>query len=88
MKRKDIKPEHPSEEQIEKELEKMDYPPEEDIMNPSSGAIKLPHHKQHTDDNPAADLDIPGAELDDDMEDIGEEDEENNYYSLGGEKED
>src|SRR5689334_19933968 len=30
-------------------------------------------------------LDIPGAELDDDNEKIGEEDEENNYYSLGGE---
>ena len=31
------------------------------------------------------DLDIPGAELDDLQEDIGSEDEENNYYSLGGE---
>ena len=31
-----------------------------------------------------ADLDIPGAELDDYDEAIGEEDEENNYYSLGG----
>jgi hypothetical protein len=31
------------------------------------------------------DLDIPGAELDDDQEEIGAEDEENNYYSLGGE---
>ena len=30
------------------------------------------------------DLDIPGAELDDKDEAIGEEDEENNYYSLGG----
>ncbi len=30
------------------------------------------------------DLDIPGAELDDDLEEIGEEDEENNYYSIGG----
>lgn len=30
------------------------------------------------------DLDIPGAELDDNMENIGSEDEENNYYSLGG----
>jgi hypothetical protein len=29
-------------------------------------------------------LDIPGAELDDANEEIGEEDEENNYYSLGG----
>ncbi|MBA4410549.1 MAG: hypothetical protein Q8S54_04560 [Bacteroidota bacterium] len=30
------------------------------------------------------DLDIPGSELDDEMENIGSEDEENNYYSLGG----
>ena len=30
------------------------------------------------------DLDVPGAELDDENEIIGEEDEENNYYSLGG----
>jgi hypothetical protein len=31
----------------------------------------------------ATDLDIPGAELDDANEEIGEEDEENNDYSLG-----
>jgi hypothetical protein len=31
------------------------------------------------------DLDIPGVELDDVLEEIGSEDEENNYYSLGGE---
>ena len=30
------------------------------------------------------DLDVPGSELDDDQEAIGSEDEENNYYSLGG----
>jgi len=30
------------------------------------------------------DLDVPGAELDDEDELLGEEDEENNYYSLGG----
>lgn len=30
------------------------------------------------------DLDVPGSELDDDEEAIGSEDEENNYYSLGG----
>jgi hypothetical protein len=29
-------------------------------------------------------LDVPGSELDDANEEIGEEDEENNYYSLGG----
>jgi hypothetical protein len=32
----------------------------------------------------ASELDIPGAELDDDSEALGNEDEENNYYSLGG----
>jgi len=31
------------------------------------------------------DLDTPGAELDDDMEETGSEDEENNYYSRGQE---
>jgi hypothetical protein len=34
------------------------------------------------------DLDIPGGELDDLMEDNGDEDEENNYYSLGGDNHD
>jgi len=34
----------------------------------------------------AEDLDVPGSEEDDADEEIGEEDEENNAYSLGGEK--
>jgi hypothetical protein len=29
-------------------------------------------------------LDVPGSEPDDDRENIGSEDEENNYYSIGG----
>ena len=37
-------------------------------------------------DMPGEDLDIPGSELDDEMENIGSEDEENNYYSLGGDE--
>jgi len=41
-----------------------------------------------TDKSPGEDLDIPGAELDDADEVIGEEDEENNYYSLGGDDHD
>jgi hypothetical protein len=32
------------------------------------------------------DLDVPGSELDDDDEAIGNEDEENNYYSIGGDR--
>ncbi len=35
-------------------------------------------------DNPGRDLDIPGSDLDDQLEDTGSEDEENNYYSIGG----
>ncbi|HUR12203.1 MAG TPA: hypothetical protein VM012_12585 [Flavitalea sp.] len=31
-------------------------------------------------------LDIPGSELDDNNEALGEEDEENNYYSVGGDR--
>jgi len=30
------------------------------------------------------DLDVPGSELDDQGEEMGLEDEENNYYSIGG----
>ncbi len=42
------------------------------------------NEKDFDDDISGGDLDIPGAELDDDLEAIGSEDEENNYYSLGG----
>ena len=42
----------------------------------------------NADKTPGEDLDIPGAELDDVNEEIGEEDEENNYYSLGGDDHD
>lgn len=35
-------------------------------------------------DQMGIDLDVPGAELDDDLEEIGNEDEENNYWSIGG----
>jgi hypothetical protein len=37
-------------------------------------------------DQAGDELDIPGTELDDANESIGEEDEENNYYSLGGDR--
>jgi hypothetical protein len=37
-------------------------------------------------DMAAEDLDVPGAELDDKNEELGEEDEENNPYSLGGDR--
>lgn len=43
-----------------------------ELLNVSSYAV----------DKTGRDLDIPGSEEDDDLEDIGEEDEENNPYSL------
>ncbi len=40
--------------------------------------------KDFEDDVSGGDLDIPGTELDDEQENVGSEDEENDYYSLGG----
>ena len=42
------------------------------------------NEKEFDEDVSGDDLDVPGSELDDDQENIGSEDEENNYYSLGG----
>lgn len=42
------------------------------------------NEKNFEDDRSGGDLDVPGSELDDQQENSGSEDEENNYYSLGG----
>lgn len=77
-----------------------EYPPDEDIyrqykeepeLNPEEPAKPKSFNTQDdaadadTEELSGKDLDIPGSELDDEMENIGSEDEENNYYSLGGE---
>jgi hypothetical protein len=75
------------------------YPPNQDIysrakeepeIDPESPNHRKPveelgrlNEKDFSDDVSGADLDIPGAELDDEQENIGSEDEENNHYSLG-----
>ena len=46
------------------------------------------NEKTFNEDKSGDDLDIPGSELDDVQESIGEEDEENNYYSIGGDNHD
>ena len=53
------------------------------ILNATNAEIGVPQNVANDDLN---DLDIPGTELDDENEAIGEEDEENNYYSLGGDR--
>lgn len=54
------------------------------VLNSTNDEIGMPQNVSNEDLN--TDLDIPGSELDDDNERIGEEDEENNYYSLGGDR--
>jgi len=72
-------------------LEEIEINPE-DIFTKKDSNEKLKvgrsPKKALNDEFPGDDLDIPGAELDDDMEYIGSEDEENNYYSLGGDDHD
>ncbi|MDP2339072.1 MAG: hypothetical protein Q8N05_21980 [Bacteroidota bacterium] len=60
------------------------YLEERDINPEDIHKTKELNEKKLEDEYPDHDLDIPGSELDDDMENIGSEDEENNYYSLGG----
>jgi hypothetical protein len=68
-------PEYSAKEDIYNNEQKLPLNEDENI------AIKEGESKLRT----GEDLDVPGAELDDADELIGEEDEENNYYSLGGE---
>lgn len=64
----------------------------EGIVNPEDPSTqKAPNEIGHSanekdfeTDRSGDDLDIPGANLDNQQESIGSEDEENNYYSLGG----
>lgn len=54
------------------------------VITDSNEPEGVMNEKDFESDMSGSDLDIPGAELDDLNEEIGEEDEENNYYSLGG----
>ena len=79
-------PRYPADEDIYvQSKEEMDIDPERPSRMKVPTEIEDRRKKGGFEDEPyGGDLDIPGAELDDDMEDIGSEDEENNYYSLGG----
>lgn len=76
------------------------YPDSEDIflkdvetdIDPEKLLENTGNHGSITDESkikknlpkPMNELDVPGSELDDESEKSGNEDEENNYYSLGG----
>jgi hypothetical protein len=65
------------------------YPYSEDIYNrfkeeKDIDPEDISKQKVSEDDESDFGLDVPGSELDDAEEKIGSEDEENNYYSIGG----
>ena len=77
------------------------YPASDDIYNKSTEekninpediskmkTVNEKSAKNNTKNISGKDLDVPGSELDDADENIGNEDEENNYYSLGGDEHD
>jgi hypothetical protein len=63
---------------------------EEDLDPENLSEIKVsatdtgePEEMDFSEELSGSDLDVPGSELDDELEKIGSEDEENNYYSIG-----
>ncbi len=78
-------PVYPENEDIyEKFLEEKEINPEDPSKTKDPNSTNKIRKNDLDDDQSEEDLDIPGSELDDHQEDIGSEDEENNYYSLGG----
>jgi hypothetical protein len=56
-----------------------------EIADPTS-VIKDWHDKEFDADSLKSELDVPGADLDDTDKKTGREDEENDYYSIGGDE--
>ena len=79
-------PDYPASEDIYKKyLEEKDINPEDitKAKEPNENSSKN-NEKGFDEDVSGSDLDVPGSELDNSRENIGSEDEENDYYSLGG----
>lgn len=75
----------PGDDIYNKNKKEEDIDPEDILKNKVSNTAEPgSNEKEFDDDASGEDLDIPGAELDDDDEAIGSEDEENNHYSIGG----
>lgn len=53
-------------------------------LNMDNGDDEQLKQRSHKPDFGGSGLDVPGSEADDEMEEIGSEDEENNMYSIGG----
>jgi hypothetical protein len=84
-------PFYPDNEDIyQQSLEEMDIDPEDTSQRKKANEDEPDGHYEADFDGQKFEyeLDVPGAELDDESEAIGNEDEENNYYSLGSENHD
>jgi len=84
-------PEHvlnyPSKEDIYQKSQKLDDINPEIISN--QNILNTDEQNNYLDKQESTNsLDVPGAELDDAQEITGSEDEENNYYSIGGDRHD
>lgn len=79
---------YPSSEDIYNQAEKVASVDPEDTgklkETNREGEFEILNEKDFKDDVSGGDLDVPGSELDDEQEAVGSEDEENNYYSIGG----
>ncbi|HLP05526.1 MAG TPA: hypothetical protein VK152_08870 [Paludibacter sp.] len=78
----------PGEDIYSRYKEEPEIDPEETSRQKEAEATGGLNRKEFEEDMSGGDLDIPGAELDDEQEDLGSEDEENNLYSLGGDNHD
>ncbi len=81
-------PSYPSSEDIFKKSKEEPEIDPEDISQRKKSSKKeekdMPNELGFEDDLTGEDLDVPGSEDDELEENFGMEDEENNYYSLGG----
>lgn len=73
-----------SEDIFKKFLEEEEINPEDTSKTKVPNSTNELRRNELDEEQSENDLDIPGSELDDQQEGIGSEDEENNYYSLGG----
>ncbi|MCE3294406.1 MAG: hypothetical protein K0R65_120 [Crocinitomicaceae bacterium] len=79
----------PEDDIYRKEKEEKEIDPENPDRLKTPNETYAGRNEKNSDDLlPGDDLDVPGSELDDAQEDIGSEDEENNYYSLGDDERD
>lgn len=70
------------------QLREMNYDADQDIFS-NQKRVRVDENgvaldEEEEQDDMEMNIDVPGSELDNDQEEIGSEDEENNYWSLGG----